>query len=387
MYVERSLEKKFDKAAELYNLVAVVGARQSGKTTLLKKKLQEKNGSYVSLDDPDARELFNEDIKKFEKQYLEAGRITGVDEVQYGREAGIKLKYLADKGYKLWVTSSSETLLGRDVLSYLVGRVSILRLYPFSLQEFRRAKKTEGLTEKIKERLVWEHVNYGGYPKVVLAEDFESKKILLKDLMDTMLLKDVSRTFAIEDISLLERLVRYLSINTGNIASYENITAYLGVSFQTLKKYLDAMEKSCIITRTLPYHTNKLKELSKKPKIYFIDTGLRNNILKSYSTEIEGKIFENYVLTELLKHGLQVKYWRTKNRAEVDFIVEEDSKLIPVEVKTRAEKAGRGVKSFIKAYKPEKAFVVRYNGAEREEIFEGCAITFTDAFGLLEKIT
>lgn len=387
MYVERSLERQFDKAAELYSIVAVVGARQSGKTTLLKKKLQEKDGGYVSLDDPDARELFNEDIKKFEKQYLEAGRITGIDEVQYGREAGIKLKYLADKGYRLWVTSSSETLLGKDVLSYLVGRVSILRLYPFSLPEFQRARKTESLTEKIKERLVWEHVNYGGYPKVVLAEDFESKKILLKDLMDTMLLKDVSRTFAIEDVSLLERLVKYLSINTGNIVSYENITTYLGVSFQTLKKYLDAMEKSYIITRTLPYHTNKLKELSKKPKIYFIDTGLRNSIIKSYATDVEGKIFENYVLTELLKNGLQVKYWRTKSKAEVDFIVEKDSTLIPVEVKTRACKAGRGIKSFIKTYKPEKTFVVHYNGIEKTEAFEGCAITFTDTFGLLKKIT
>jgi predicted AAA+ superfamily ATPase len=294
---------------------------------------------------------------------------------------------LADKGYKLWVTSSSETLLGKEVLSYLVGRVSILRLYPFSLPEFQKARKTESLTEKIKERLVWEHVNYGGYPKAVLADDFESKKMILKDLADTMLLKDVSRTFAIEDISLLERLVRYLSVNTGNIISYENITTYFGVSFQTLKKCLDAMEKSYITTRIHPYHTNKLKELSKKPKIYFIDTGLRNNILKSYPTEVEGKVFENYVLTELLKHGLQVRYWRTKNKAEVDFVIEKERTTIPVEVKIKADKAGRGIKSFIKAYKPEKAFLVRYSGTEKEEDFEGCKITFTDVFGLLKKIT
>jgi len=386
MYVERNLEKHFDKVAEIYNLVAIVGARQSGKTTLLKKKLQEKNGNYISLDDPDARELFNEDIKKFEKQYLEANRTTGIDEVQYGKEAGIKLKYLADKGCKIWVTSSSETILSKDVLSYLVGRVSILRLYPFSLAEFQKAKKTESLTEKIKERLVWEHVNYGGYPKVVLADDFESKKIMLKDLTDTMLLKDVSRTFAIEDINLLERLVKYLAVNTGNIISYENITTYLGVSFQTLKKYLDAMEKSYIIIRTPPYHTNKLKELSKKPKIYFIDTGLRNNITNMHPTEVEGKTFENYVLTELLKHDLQVKYWRTKSKAEVDFVIEKENTLTPIEVKLKADKAGRGIKSFIKTYKPPKAFVIHYNGKEKEESYEGCKITFTDIFELLNYV-
>jgi predicted AAA+ superfamily ATPase len=387
MYVERSLEKHFDKVAEIYNIVAVVGARQSGKTTLLKKKLEGKNGGYVSLDDPDARELFDKDVKKFEKQYIEAENITGIDEVQYGKEAGIKLKYLADRGHRIWVTSSSETLLSKDVLSYLVGRVSILRLYPLSLPEFQKAKKTESLTQKIKERLVWEHASYGGYPKAVLADDFESKKIILKDLTDTMLLKDVSRTFAIEDISLLERLAKYLAVNTGNIVSYENITTYLSVSFQTLKKYLDAMEKSYIITRIQPYHTNKLKELSKKPKVYFIDTGLRNNIAKSYATEVEGKVFENYVLTELLKRGLQVKYWRTKSKAEVDFIVEKENSLIPVEAKTRAHKIEGGMKSFIKTYKPEKAFVVHYNGEEKEESFDGCKIKFTDVHGLLKETT
>ncbi|RLI90419.1 MAG: AAA family ATPase, partial [Candidatus Altiarchaeales archaeon] len=126
MYVKRDIEEFFDKVAEVYKIVAIVGARQAGKTTLLRKKLNEEGGNYISLDDPDARELFNEDIKKFERQYIEKGKVTGIDEVQYGNDAGIKLKYLADKGDRLWVTSSSEIILGKDVLSYLVGRVSII---------------------------------------------------------------------------------------------------------------------------------------------------------------------------------------------------------------------------------------------------------------------
>jgi len=387
MYVERDIEGYFNKVAGLYNIVAVVGARQSGKTTLLKKKLDEIGGGYVSLDDPDARELFNEDVKKFERQYVESNDITGLDEVQYGGEAGIKLKYLADGGHKLWVTSSSETLLGRDVLSHLVGRVSSIRLHPFSLSEFMRAKGVRSLTQKIRERLVWEHATYGGYPRAVLAGDIESKKIILRDLADTMLFKDVSRTFSIDDLDSLEKLTRYFAANVGNITSYENITATLGVSFQTLKKYLGALEKSYMVSRTRPYYTNKLKELSKRPKVFFNDLGLRNSILGAHPVEVDGKSFENYVFAELLKRGLVVKYWRTKGGAEVDYIVGEEQP-VPVEAKSGAAKVGGGLKSYIRAYKPEKAFVVspRKEGGEKEVEFGGCRVAYTDVFGLLEKI-
>jgi len=385
MYVKRDIEKLLDKISKVYNIVAIVGAKQAGKTTLLKKKLEEKNGSYVSLDDPDVRELFNEDIKKFEKQYVEGNKITGIDEVQYGKDAGIKLKYLTDKGYKLWITSSSEIILGKDVLSYLVGRVSVLRLFPFSLKEFLRARHIKTLTEKIKSRAIWEHVAYGGYPKTVLTEDIGMKKLILKDLLETMLLKDVSRSFSIEDIDALEKLTKYLAVNVGSIISYENITNLLGVSFQTLKKYLDAMEKSYIITRIYPFYTNKSKELSKRPKIYFIDTGLRNVIAKEFEVELQGKVFENYVLCELLKQGFVPKYWRTKAKAEVDFVIE-GKNLIPIEVKL-TDKLSKGLRSFIKTYKPKKTLVIFYKGKEREMKIDGCKVIFTDVFGLRENLS
>ncbi len=388
MYIERDVEELFDKINAIYNVVAIVGARQAGKTTLLKKKLDEYGGNYVSLDDPDARELFNVDIKKFEKQYVEGNKITGIDEVQYGKDAGIKLKYLADKGYKIWVTSSSEIILGKNVLSYLVGRVSILKLFPFSIKEFLRARDVKVLTEKIKERVVWEHANYGGYPKVVLTDDVELKKTILKDLLETMLLKDVSKTFSIDDIYALEKLTKYLAVNMGAIISYENITSLLGVSFQTLKKYLDAMEKSYIIKRVTPFYTNKTKELTKKPKVYFIDTGLRNTVVKNYDVDIEGKVFENYVLTELLKKDLVVKYWRTKSKAEVDFVVEDGDSLIPIEVKTTAVfKVSRSLRSFINTYNPKQAFVVFYKGNEKEIMVNNCRVKFVDIFGLLDEIS
>ncbi len=385
MYVKRNVERSFDKLAGIYNIIAIVGARQSGKTTLLKKKLEETNGKYVSFDDPDARELFDQDVKRFEKQYLSKNKVTGLDEVQYCKDAGIKLKYLADKGYKLWVTSSSEILLAKDVLSYLVGRVSILRLYPFSLEEFLRSKKLYEMTETAKSRAIWEHIYFGGYPKVVLTEDTEIKKILLKDIFETLLLKDVSRNFRIEDINSLERLARYLAINVGNVISYEEITNSLEISFPTLKKYLDAMERSYIIKQVKPYFTNKSKELSKRPKVYFIDTGLRNVVAKAFGKDVEGRLFENYVFTELIKYGYEPKYWRTKSKAEVDFVIEKEFP-IPIEVKLLARNVSSGLKTFIKKYEPDQAYVVFLKGEPAVTEINGCKVKFIDIFSLKNEL-
>jgi len=173
---------------------------------------------------------------------------------------------------------------------------------------------------------------YGGYPKVVLSKDVEMKKTILSDLYETMLFKDVARTFSIEDIRSLEEFSKYLAIGIGNILSYGDLSNSLNLSFQTVKKYLDAMEKSYLITRVHPFFTNKLKEIVKQPKIYFIDTGLRNIIAKRFDVEPDGKLFENYVFSEIIKMGLTPKYWRTKTKSEVDFIVEKEKDIIPIEV-------------------------------------------------------
>ncbi|MCK4730120.1 MAG: ATP-binding protein [Candidatus Aenigmarchaeota archaeon] len=385
MYIKRDAEKTIEKIYRVYKIMAVVGARQAGKTTLLRNTLEKQKGDYITLDDPDAREMFDEDIKKFENQYLKKGKLTGIDEIQYGKDAGIKLKYLADKEYKLFITSSSEIIMGKNVLSYLVGRVSATKLFPFSLHEILRAKKLKEMTEKIKERVIWEYANYGGYPKVVLEEDFEIRKDILNNLKETLILKDVMQTFSIEDMGSLEKLLNYLAVGLGNIVSYEKLSSKLDISFITLKKYLDALEKSYVIKTVPPFYTNKLKEITKRPKIYFIDVGLRNSIIKNFNSEPEDKILENLVLMELLKKNFSVKYWSTKAKAEVDFIIEKEGEIIPIEVKTSV-KINKSLKSFIAKYKPKTAFVVFHKGEEREEIIDGCKVICTNLFGLIEKL-
>ena len=384
MYIERMIKDRFYKLFENYSMIAVVGARQSGKTTFLKKQMEGFKSSYVLFDDPDARELFEEDIKKFEKQFIENYEVSVLDEVQYCKDAGGKLKYLVDSGHRLWITSSSEIILSKEILSFLVGRVSILKLFPFSFEEFQVVKSQRELTQSILERMIWEHSAYGGYPKVVITDDIEMKRTILNDLYETMLLKDVARVFSIEDIGVLEDFSRYLAVSIGEIISYENISNDLGVSFQTIKKYLDAMEKSYLVCRVYPFFTNKRKEIVKRPKIYFIDTGLRNSIAKNFDSKVDGKLFENYVFSELLKLNVVPKYWRRKTKAEVDFVVEREKELIPIEVKlnTQVGKIERGLRSFIATYKPKNALIVTYKGEKGREKIGGCDVYYTDILGM-----
>ena len=387
MYIERDIKEEFEKIAQSYALVAVVGARQAGKTTFLKEHAKSLKSAYLLFDDPDIRALFEEDIKKFEKQYMENADIFIFDEVQYCKNAGRNLKYLADTGKKIWLTSSSEMILSKEVLSYLVGRVSILRLYPFSLKEFLKARGQKEFNQMILERNIWEHISYGGYPKIVIGEGTELKKTMLRDIYNTMILKDIAQTFSIEDIKSLEEFTKHLSLNIGGIFSYETISKDLKISFQTVKKYLDAMEKSYLIARISPFYKNKIKEIIKQPKVYFLDTGLRNIISNSFENEPDGKLFENYVASELVKAGHTPKYWRTKSKAEVDFVLEEEKEIIPIEVKLKAdEKIGKSLHSFIDTYKPKRAFIVSYKGENKRVKIKDCTIIFTDMINLIKSL-
>ena len=383
MYVHRDLEDHFLKSAKRYPIVALVGPRQAGKTTMLKELMRKRNSSYVLFDDPDARRIFDQDVKKFAVQYMNGYALTVLDEIQYCKDSGSKLKFLADSGYRMWVTLSSEILLSKNVLSYLVGRVSIHRLYPFSINEFLRARGYKITDKEILKRNVWEHALFGGFPRVILEESVEMKREYLRNLHETMILKDAVRTFSIDDIGAIERLSKYIAINSGSLFSYTNVANMLNLSFHTLRKYVDALEKSEIIISIPPFFTNRSREITKQPKIYFLDTGLRNSVAGSYPTSMDSALFENYVLSELLKMGYKPKYWRTKSKAEVDFIVEKEEEIIPIEVKLKSSmKVERSMRSFIEKYNPKRAIVVLYTGEKGEIKINSTKIYFDDILGL-----
>jgi len=385
MYVVRDVKGAFERVVPVYGVVAVVGPRQAGKTTFLREEAKRVDSDYLLFDDPDIRSMFDLDVKKFELQFMQK-KLSVFDEVQYCKSAGKNLKYLVDSNRKVWITSSSEAILSKEVLSYLVGRVSILRVYPFSLNEFFLAKSVRGVVPQMLERLVFEHATFGGYPKVVLVDDVELKKTILKDLYETMLLKDVSKTFSIENLGALESFAKYLAINVGSLTSYDDIAKTLNLSFQTVKKYFDAMEKSYLIKRVTPFFSNKTKELTKQPKTFFVDVGLKNWVAKTFNPELDGGTFENYVFSELLKAGFVPKYWRTKSQQEIDFVIEKENEVIPIEVKLNAntQKIESNLRSFIEEYKCKRAFVVSFK--EKEALTKkhsACSVHYVNVQNLL----
>ena len=388
MYVERGIKERFERFAKVKNMVALVGPRQSGKTTFLQHQMVKADSTYVLFDKPLPRRVFEEDVEKFEMEFVKGHELAVLDEVQYCEGAGRNLKYLVDNGNWLWITSSSERVLAKEVLAHLVGRVQVMRLMPFDLDEYMRARGHKVREGAILERAVWEHMLYGGYPKVVLTEDARTKRDHLESLFETMILKDVAYTFSIDKVAELERLVRYLSLTPGGPLNVQSLSDNLDLSVPTLDKYLDALEKSYLIVRVPPFFTNKLKEITKQPKVYFVDTGLRNVIADSAPSEPTGTMFENYVFTELLKLGRRPKHWRSRGGAEVDFVLEIDGAIVPIEAKLKVTpgRAGRGLTSFISAYKPSRAFVVGYQVEKGSKRVKGARVEYTDIAGLRDAI-
>ena len=354
MYVERDLEPLFEKVSSIDKAIAVVGPRQSGKTTFLKRRISSSTG-YLLFDDPDVRSLFEEDVKGFQSHFLEGNEITILDEVQNCKDAGINLKYLCDTGNRMWMTSSSEALLSKKVLSYLVGRVSIIRMYPFSLNEYMRANSLLRSSDKQIMRSIRDMIAFGGYPDIVLTKDPELKSIQLRNLQETMLLKDMARIFNIDDIDALQRTIRYLSNMYTGLLNLEKISKDLSISYKTVKFYIQAMEKSYLVKLVKPFFSNPNKELVKQPKVYFLDNGMRNIISGNIGMRPDGPSFENLVFTELIKLGYQPKYWRKKSGPEVDFIISVGNEMIPIEVKLNSPEIR--VESSLKSYQIGRAHV------------------------------
>ncbi|MCK5772803.1 MAG: ATP-binding protein, partial [Thermoplasmata archaeon] len=322
-------------------------------------------------------------------EYISGNRVTILDEVQYGLDPGIKLKYLADRGHHLWITSSTETLLGISVLSHLVGRVSILRLYPFDQKEMALARGNTTMTDAIEKRLMDEHMQFGGLPGIIMQEKRDIKITLLRNLLETMLLKDVAGTFSISDLDSLWKLARLIALNVGSPLTKDRICSDLDLSFLTVKKYIEALTKSYLIAQVPPFYRNRNIEMKKQPRYYFLDMGLRNALINEFPATSDGRSFENYVISELIKSGFAPRYWRTKGGAEVDVVLELGREIVPIEIKTTLNrlKMERGFRSFLDKYSPDRAYMVGYHVKKEEALENGCRVKTVSMRDLLKELT
>lgn len=377
MYINRTLEKALKRHMDKREILAVVGPRQSGKTTLLKHIFEDlKRAIFLDFEDRQVLELFELDIKSFIDLYVKNYDYLFIDEFQYAKDGGKQLKYIYDT-HKIKIVISGSSVSGLSIYSikYLVGRIFVFTLHPFSFEEYL-AYKEQILYENIytKRKLsrpiidrILPHFNefcvYGGYPRVIATDNKEDKEIVLKNIYNTYFLKEIKEILNIKDDHKLSKLINALALQVGNIINYNELSDLTGFHHKDLLDHLNMLEKTFISVRSQPFYTNKRTELVKAPKIFFIDNGFRNVVVKDFQSianrQDKSSLYENFIASEIIKAGFDVKYWRTKSRAEVDFVIEKNGKPIPVEVKSELKrpKITKSFASFIERYKPKAKII------------------------------
>ncbi|MEK6867789.1 MAG: ATP-binding protein [Nanoarchaeota archaeon] len=391
MYVKRDIEKKLFLWLENKEILAIIGPRQCGKTTLL-KRIQEvlfekhKEGCvhYISFEDELERITFEKDPQTYIASYInsEEKHFFLLDEVQYVKNAGKILKLLFDNNDAIkFIITGSSTLDLNQIGSFLVGRVLFFSLAPFSFSEFLSIQDKRMHvyyeTQKIslqKPHLVdtlflaklnkhlEEYITFGGYPAVVVEKSREKKIILLKNLFTTYIEKDIIGLYGIRYKDKIISCIKYLASILGSILRYEEVCQVSGLYHKEAKEILSILENTFVIQLVKPFHKNLVTELKKNPKVYFIDSGLRNITINRFAfTDDEyGHLLENYV-SSLVKDA---RFWRTKAKAEVDFIGED---MVAIEVKS-TPKITPSLLSYIASYNSKQAFILTKDAVEKRKV-------------------
>lgn len=399
--------KKWIDRKEIF---ALLGPRQSGKTTLLKllkewleneKRVKPAQIAFITFEDRDILEKFSTDPKAYVKSLTALAANEKfyffIDEFQYLPDGGKILKLLYDifDNIKFIVTGSSSLELTGKTAKFLVGRVFYFHLWQLNFSEFIKAKssqlfkayeeknalvknfleqeknfplpKTDIFQEDLR-KLFEEYALWGGYPEVAKAPDAGTKTIILKNIYDTYITKDIIELLKITDYSVLKKLLIILAAQIGNLVNYQNLARDAQSYFQEIKNHLSILEQTFIISLISPYSTNRATEIRKNPKAYFIDLGLRNYVISSFQDlSIRpdfGSIVENVIFSQLKfqqKQEPDIKYWRTIAKAEMDFILPKKESILPLEIKYSSfasPKVSRGFRSFVSEYKPKQAIIL-----------------------------
>jgi hypothetical protein len=320
--------------------------------------------------------------------------------VQRCENAGESLKIIYDESenLKIFVSGSSSLEIKTDLAPFLVGRIFFFDLLTFDFEEFLMARD-EGLSKLFKERkeslkkcikgteepiqpafeneflkLLKEYVVFGGYPEVIKAEDEEVKKLILKQIVNLYLEKDIISFFRITDTRKFEDLVKVLAFRTAGIVSLSSLSSEAKATYSKCEEFLNVLVHSYVIKLIRPFYRNLVTEIRKSPKVYFIDLGLRNAVLDNFvpfdNRTDRGAILENFVFRELLNFRWRINFWRTTGKAEIDFILTRGDEIVPVEVKTGERKLSRSFYSFIKTYKPDRAFIITLDVFKKERILD-----------------
>ena len=370
VYIKRELERKFLEMDSFFKAILVTGARQVGKSTMLKHLALSQNRTYVTMDDDFARELANNDPILFFQTYKPPILI---DEIQKAPALLERIKIMCDESEetgRFWLTGSQRKKLMEKSQESLAGRLGILKLYglsqrekagfvnpcglDFSLDSLQ--KRAEQLPENDIEA-VYEHIWRGGYADVCRATP-EQMQVYYQSYIDNYLIADAVNDEGITDIAAFRRFLRSCAALIGNLLNYKTLADSAGVSVPTARKWVSVLQDMDVIYLLEPYSNNELQRLTKTPKLYFCDTGLCAYLTRWLTRDslrdgaAGGHFYENYAVMELVKNyayaedSAVLTFYRDSNAKEIDVFVEENGEIHPLEIKRSANPDKRDIKKY-----------------------------------------
>ncbi len=369
MNIKRELLQKIESSLKPNKVVMIFGSRRVGKTILMKQIIGQFEGKSLVLNGEDYDTLAlleNRSVGNY-RNLLSGIDLLAIDEAQHIPDIGIKLKLIVDEiqGIKIIVSGSSSFDLFNKSGEPLVGRSSVFHLTAFSQREISQIENPLQIRQNLENRLI-----YGSYPDVVLMNSNEERKEYLKNIVDAYLLKDILMIDGIKNASKMKELLQLIAWQTGSEVSYDELGKKIGMSKNTVEKYLDLLSKTFVIYRLGAFSRNLRKEVSKAGKWYFYDNGIRNALISAYNSlsvrQDTGALWENYLIGERKKKNLnentnkEFYFWRTYDNQEIDLIEISGDEISAFEIKW-GNKTPKTPNAFAEGYAQSNYWVVNKN--------------------------
>lgn len=366
MYIPQKQLENLKNFLSPNKAVIIYGPRRTGKTTLINKFLEMTKENYLLVNGEDIvvqKYLSEQSIEKL-KDFLGNNTLLIIDEAQKIKNIGLNLKLILDhiKDIKVIATGSSAFDLAYHLGEPLTGRKYTLKLYPLAQLEIMKIEQKINTESNLENRLI-----YGSYPEVVICNDNRKREMYLKEIAASYLYRDILELDGLRHSDKIVRLLQLLAFQIGKETSFSELGSQLGISKNTVEKYLDLLEKTFVVYRLGGFSRNLRKEITKNARYYFYDVGIRNALINNFNQldmrDDAGMLWENYIITERIKKqeytGISSNnyFWRTYDQKEIDFIEEKAGHLYGYEIKWKRQKT-----------KPPKDFLDNYKNAHFEVI-------------------
>ena len=348
MYIKQKQLDHLGRVLAPGKVVVIYGARRTGKTTMLQQFLRGMEEPYLLVSGEDITVqgyLASQSIEKL-SDFVGSNRLLVVDEAQKVPNIGANLKLIVDHIQEMRViaTGSSSFDLARSIGEPLTGRKTTLRLFPLAQLEIGQIEERHQTDANLESRLI-----YGAYPEVILNNDNRAREQYLREIVTSYLYKDVLELDGIRHAAKISRLLQMIALQVGKEVSYAELGTGLGMSKNTIERYLDLLEKAFVIQKLSGFSRNLRSEITKNSRYYFLDNGIRNALINNFNPldlrNDVGALWENYLVMErlkrqeyLLEHANNY-FWRTYSQKEIDFVEEREGKLFGYEMKWGAARA------------------------------------------------